>query len=165
MSNIVLNRLDSNHKANLIDILQTSDTTRRTVIYNAVAISAVRLYLSNIDKSMNKAEMKLRLLNVISEIAEAAILDRISFESIVNKVFDYYYNLLIGNYNNSIFEATCLAQVFGLGEIFSLDDKEVINANFDLFRNAFILTNDTIVTNGLNSFASAGITFNINQGE
>lgn len=156
---IILNRLSSETVSNLIDILQVSEADKRLTAYYGVSIALVKLFLANTDKNLNKPELQLKINNISNEIAEKAILDRSLFENIFNKVFNFYYNQMITNYNYSVYEYNCVVEAFGVGDVLAKSDIEVIDNNLEYFKRAYVAANDCAIQNSLTSFTTIGITF------
>lgn len=160
---IILNRFNSDQKSSLIDVLQLPDPDKRFVVYYGVSIALVKLFLANFDLKLNKPELQLKINNLVNEIAEMAILDRTLFESIFNKVFNHFYNLMTANYNYNVFQISCVLSVFGIDDLFTQDDIALIDKQLELFKNAYVAAHDTCVSNNLRTFTNNDITFNQQQ--
>lgn len=160
---IVLNRFNSDQKSSLIDVLQLPDPDKRFVVYYGVSIALVKLFLANFDVKLNKPELQLKINKLVDEIAELAILDRTLFESIFNKIFNHFYNIMTAKYNYNVYTVSCVLGAFGIEEVLTKEDIELIDKQLDLFKQAYIAANDTCVSNQLSTFTRNDITFNTQQ--
>lgn len=156
---IVLNRFNSDQKSSLIDVLQLPDPDKRFVVYYGVSIALVKLFLANFDVKLNKPELQLKINALVDEIAELAILDRSLFESIFNKIFNHFYNIMTAKFNYNIYPVSCVLGAFGVEEVLTHDDVELIDKQLDLFKQAYIAAHDTCVTNNIQLFKNNGIEF------
>lgn len=156
---IILNRFNSDYVSGLIDVLQLPDQDKRFVVYYGVSVALVKLFLANVDTKLNKPELQLKVNNIVDELGEKAILDRALFENIFNKVFNHFYNLLIAKYDYNVHLIDCVLSVFGILDLFTKEDIELIDNNLELFKKAYVAANDACVTNNLGSFRTAGIEF------
>lgn len=161
---IILNRFNSDHKGSLIDVLQTPEQDKRFVVYYSVSIALVKIFLANMDIKLNKPELKLKINKLIDEIAELAILDRTLFENIFNKVFTHFYNLMTANYNHNIYLIDCVLGAFGIQDLFTKEDIELIDKNLELFKSAYIAAYDTCMSDELKYFLDFNISFKKQQG-
>lgn len=161
---IVLNRFNSEHKSSLIDILQTPDQDKRFVVYYGVSVALVKIFLANMDTKLNKPELQLKINKLIDEISELAILDRTLFENIFNKVFTHFYNLMTAKYNYNIYQIDCVLGAFGIQDLFTKDDIELMDKNIELFKSAYIAMHDTCMSDELKYFLEYNISFKTNQG-
>lgn len=160
---IILNRFNSDQKSSLIDVLQLPDPDKRFVVYYGVSIALVKLFLANFDTKVNKPELQLKINKLVDEIAELAILDRTLFESIFNKIFNHFYNLMIAKYDYNVYPFSCVLGAFGVEEVLTHDDVELIDKQLDLFKQAYIAAHDACVSNNIKLFVDNGITFNQQQ--
>lgn len=140
---VILNRLNpGNGKAKLVELLTQSDDNIRYVIYQGVAESLVKSFIQCSDLVKNKSELTLDLKCLINCIAELSIVDRNLLESSILQKFDFWYNITLRKYYTNVYEWNCLMDTYGVSNIYTKDQVELINNNFTLFREAYIATND-----------------------
>lgn len=124
----------------LIDLLQSTDTSKRNVVYLGAAEGIIDIILRGFDyPSVAAGEHKLAIMQAVDHVAEKAIVNRALFHNILLKVYNYHMRDKTVKLEDRLVEAHCIYDVLGVTQHYTNDDIFKINQNFDLYRQATIL--------------------------
>lgn len=124
-----------------IDLLETNNVEERTVRYYAIAEVIINGLLKVYKKEENTARLNLINNKIVDGIGELTIIDRSLFASILNKIFQYHYNLgLPVELGKNIMSYNSILDVLGVSQYFSADDMFLLNKHFGCYRDAMVVT-------------------------
>lgn len=140
---IVLNRLNpGNDKTKIIELLTKQDEASRQIAYHGVTEAIARTYAANADVTIPRASLAIEIQNIVRTIAELVILDTPSFQHMLNAKFNLYYNMYLRTDKRNPYEWNSLEDTFGITQVYSKQDIELVNSKFDLYRQAYVIGHD-----------------------
>lgn len=130
----------------LVDLLQSTDASKRNVVYLGTAEGIIDIILRGFECPTTVAgEHKLAIMKAVDHVAEKAIIDRALFHNTLIKVYNYHMRDKTITLKDRLAEAHCIYDVLGVSQFYTNDDIFKINQNFDLYRQAIILAINSFV--------------------
>lgn len=130
----------------LVDtIYANNDSVKRNVIYRAIADAVVNYIIDveKVDENYINSKLKFRITYIVNNLNELAIIDRTSFEKLLNRSLGFKLNKT--NYKKL---ATCnfesLLDMLGVCEYYSKEEVLEIDNNIELYKDVVRCVVDNI---------------------
>jgi hypothetical protein len=122
----------SNIRKELVDILHQSNTEDRVAVYWGVAYGVVTSVLDKQD--LEVSDIKVAVKDIVNEIAEMAIIDRVVLEKAMINLYSYFnMSKLSINYSNKLYGTSSIEDALFLNEFIGQSTMDSINSNVKLF--------------------------------
>lgn len=140
---IVLNRLNpGNELGKFVDILTKANEVTRHIVYHGITEAIARVYAANSDVTIPRVNLLLEIGNMVRHIGELTIVDKPILEHMLKSKYDHFYNIYLRQDKRNPYEWKTIEDAYGLTSLYSIDDIGLINKNFDLYREAYIVGHD-----------------------
>ncbi len=124
-----------NVKKELVDVLHQTNEDDRTVMYWGVAYGVVTTILTKKELSIN--DVKVAVKDIVNELAELAILDRVLLEKSIINLYSYFnIGKVEVNFSTKLYSSSTMQDALLLNEYIGQATMDTVNNNMPLFTKA-----------------------------